>query len=231
MNLKRFKYGSLSIIFHTLIIVLYLIFDYSPYQAQTSISEISIVSHHEDSYKIPKDDFSKKKNLQENHLKKNPQNFDKIEVFQNFKIKQTVSKQISILYPNSSNQFSDKSLTNQIEEQIHSLPELSKSDLLAGSFKMSRSGAIYKIGTNDNPHPIYPSVARKMGWEGKLILEVSIDKFGDVYNLNLIESSGYDVLDNISIATLKKWKFKPANLNGFAVNDKLKIPIKFVLEN
>ena len=72
MNLKRFKYGLLSIIFHTLIIVLYLIFDYSPYQAQTSISEISIVSHHEDTYKTLIDDFSKKKNIQENHVKKNP---------------------------------------------------------------------------------------------------------------------------------------------------------------
>ena len=38
--------------------------------------------------------------------------------------------------------------------------------------------AIYKIGSIKNPHPPYPLIARKKGWQGKLTLNVWVDTNG-----------------------------------------------------
>ena len=99
------------------------------------------------------------------------------------------------------------------------------------NLQIRSSGAIYKIGTKDNPHPKYPILARKRGWQGRAVLEVSVDKFGNVSDLSVFKSTGHEILDNVSIDTLKEWKFKPATNNGLPVGDKLKIPIKFILLN
>ena len=68
-------------------------------------------------------------------------------------------------------------------------------------------------------------------WKGRAVLEVSVDKFGNVSDLSVFKSTGHKVLDNISVDTLKEWKFKPATNNGLPISDKLKIPIRFILQN
>ena len=82
-----------------------------------------------------------------------------------------------------------------------------------------------------NPHPTYPLIARKKGWEGKVIIQADIDKEGNVSKIKILESSGFKVLDNVSLKTLKKWKFTPARIGNEFVNDSLRIPVKFLLTN
>ena len=94
-----------------------------------------------------------------------------------------------------------------------------------------KSSATYKIGSEKNPHPIYPLIARKKGWEGKVVLQTDVDKQGYVKFVRILESSGFKVLDDISIETLKTWKFKPAKLGNKFVDDIVNIPVKFVLTN
>ena len=64
-----------------------------------------------------------------------------------------------------------------------------------------------------------------------MILEVSISEKGKVKKIDIIESSGYEILDSVSKETLKKWQFKPAMLGNKNIEDKLNIPIKFVLND
>ena len=92
------------------------------------------------------------------------------------------------------------------------------------------SKATYKLGSKKNPHPPYPMIARKEGWQGKLILNVFVNKNGKVKNVELLKSSGYKVLDNVSLRTVKTWSFKPAQLGKRYVEDNIKIPLRFVLE-
>ena len=94
-----------------------------------------------------------------------------------------------------------------------------------------KSSATYKIGTEKNPHPTYPLIARKKGWEGRVVLQTDVDKQGNVKFVRILESSGFKVLDDISIETLKTWRFKPAKLGNKFVDDIVNIPVKFVLTN
>ena len=91
------------------------------------------------------------------------------------------------------------------------------------------SKALYKIGSINNPHPPYPLIARKKGFEGKLILEVLVNEDGSVKSTSIRESSGYEILDTVSKKTVEKWTFIPAKKMGQAVKDNIHIPIKFVL--
>ena len=91
------------------------------------------------------------------------------------------------------------------------------------------SKALYKIGSINNPHPPYPLIARKKGFEGKLILEVLVNEDGSVKSTSIRESSGYEILDTVSKETGEKWTFIPAKKMGRAVKDNIQVPIKFVL--
>ena len=93
------------------------------------------------------------------------------------------------------------------------------------------SKASYKFGTINNPHPPYPLIARKKGWEGKLLLNVKINADGTVKDIKIEQSSGYKILDDISKKTLKKWSFIPARLGKKNTEDNLKIPVRFVLKD
>lgn len=90
--------------------------------------------------------------------------------------------------------------------------------------------AHYKIGSINNPHPPYPMLARKKGWQGSLTLKVFVNKLGFVEEVEINKSSGYSILDNTSKKIIKEWKFEPAVRNGVRTNDKLFIPIRFVLD-
>jgi len=93
------------------------------------------------------------------------------------------------------------------------------------------SSATYKIGSAKNPHPTYPLIARKKGWEGRVLIQAEIDREGNVSEIKVIESSGFKVLDNASLETLKKWKFTPAKNGNKFVDDTLNIPVKFLITN
>ena len=50
----------------------------------------------------------------------------------------------------------------------------------------------------------YPRLARKMGWEGKVIVSFVVDKDGKILEVNIVESSGFAALDKNAIATIRK---------------------------
>jgi TonB family protein len=97
--------------------------------------------------------------------------------------------------------------------------------------EITKSSAKYKIGTIKNPHPEYPMIARKKGWQGRLLLNVRVSENGDVISVNVLKTSGFEILDKTSIETIKIWKFTPARIGGKNVEDYLNIPVSFKLVN
>lgn len=89
----------------------------------------------------------------------------------------------------------------------------------------------YKASYLNNPRPPYPMVARRMGWEGKVILNVEVLAEGACGAVNVFRSSGREVLDNAAMATVKSWRFIPARRAGSAITQWFKIPINFSLED
>ncbi len=57
--------------------------------------------------------------------------------------------------------------------------------------------------------PKYPARAKRMGWEGIVVLSFSVDENGNVFNIRVVRSSGYPVLDRAAVNALKQWKFAP----------------------
>jgi protein TonB len=51
---------------------------------------------------------------------------------------------------------------------------------------------------------IYPIVARRKGWQGKVKISFVVDLDGSIRDLEVLESSGYKLLDDKAIATVKK---------------------------
>ena len=99
------------------------------------------------------------------------------------------------------------------------------------SLENAISGVIMKAKPieRSSPAPIYPRVARERGYEGRVILLVTVDKNGKPIEIKLKKTSGYNILDKSAIKTVCKWQFVPATRNKINFRSKIEIPILFKL--
>lgn len=88
----------------------------------------------------------------------------------------------------------------------------------------------YRADYLNNPRPPYPMVARRMGYHGKVVLNVEVLAEGKAGEVRLHQSCGYDILDNAAMQTVKTWRFSPARRFGQPVTQWFLVPIKFSLE-
>ncbi|GAB1233586.1 hypothetical protein UT5_14280 [Ferrigenium sp. UT5] len=88
----------------------------------------------------------------------------------------------------------------------------------------------YRADYLSNPRPPYPLVARRMGYQGKVVLNVEVLAEGRAGEVKLQTNSGYDILDQAALQTVKTWKFSPAKRFGQPVTQWFLVPIKFSLE-
>ena len=214
----------LSASIHSLVVA-YIVYDEKLIKSDTSMTVVNLVeifptSQLKTNSKIDKNISStnkietkqlKTKQLQNiNHTSINDVNKIKI---QKYDIKQIIN--------NSQNQI--KSKFNK-ESNVNT-------KITSPTSKNIKSRAKYKIGTIENPHPEYPIIARKKGWQGRLLLAVHIDKNGNVLNVHVKETSGFEVLDKVSVKTIRDWKFLPARYGDSNVEDNINIPVSFKLIN
>ena len=89
----------------------------------------------------------------------------------------------------------------------------------------------YRANYLNNARPPYPMVARRMGYHGKVILNVEVLAEGKAGQVVLQQSSGYEILDNAALQTVKTWRFTPATRLGQPVTQWFLVPIKFSLED
>lgn len=57
-----------------------------------------------------------------------------------------------------------------------------------------------------NSAPNYPAQALKWGWEGEVLLRIVFSSKGIVDRVTLLQSSGYSLLDEEALRTVKGWK-------------------------
>jgi TonB family protein len=80
-----------------------------------------------------------------------------------------------------------------------------------------------------NPKPVYPQEAREKGYQGEVLLKVEVLSNGRVGQVDVKKSSGYDILDQCALTTVKEWRFIPARKGEVAISVWVNIPIKFQL--
>nr|WP_107784093.1 energy transducer TonB [Nitrosomonas nitrosa] len=78
--------------------------------------------------------------------------------------------------------------------------------------------------------PEYPALSRRLGEEGKLMLQVELDESGRISNTRIINSSGYSRLDNAALAAVKTWRCRPAVRDGQPVRAIALQPFNFVIQ-
>lgn len=81
----------------------------------------------------------------------------------------------------------------------------------------------------DNPPPTYPDLARRRGWEGDVLLRLTITAKGDVEKVVVLESSGHRLLDRSALRQVRRWQFRAAQQNGRPVTSEVDLPVKFRL--
>ncbi|MHB1218757.1 MAG: energy transducer TonB [Alphaproteobacteria bacterium] len=87
----------------------------------------------------------------------------------------------------------------------------------------------YKLGSGSTPYPPYPMVARRNGYQGRVVVRLEVAADGRATDAQVLESSGYDVLDESAVNTLKVWKLEPALLGGRPVPGSVNVPVRFRL--
>jgi protein TonB len=81
-----------------------------------------------------------------------------------------------------------------------------------------------------NPVPAYPSISRRLGEEGRVVLRVFVDADGAPAQVEMRTSSGFPRLDEVALDTVRKWKFVPARQGERAVAAWVLVPISFSLK-
>ena len=76
----------------------------------------------------------------------------------------------------------------------------------------------------------YPREAQRKRWEGKVILSFQIDRQGEVRDIRIIQSSGYRILDEEGMATLRRASPFPSPLLVEIERLVVEVPILFRLE-
>lgn len=105
----------------------------------------------------------------------------------------------------------------------------------------SKAGTlVLKGGTTDSssyedalaiecPQPELTAEHNEQGIKTSCSARFVIDEMGK-FSVRLVSSTGSQEVDDMALATLRRWKFKPAQLNGKAVRSSRKIKIEFEIE-
>jgi len=78
--------------------------------------------------------------------------------------------------------------------------------------------------------PPYPKEARQQGWEGTVVLRITIGTGGDVEKVAIQESSGFPELDESAAQSVKTWQFDPAKVGEDPISSAVDLPVRFDLE-
>ena len=80
-----------------------------------------------------------------------------------------------------------------------------------------------------NQAPVYPKLSRKRKEQGTVQLLLLVKRDGQVADIKIQHSSGFDRLDQAAVQAVKKWQFTPAKQDGKAIDYWYEMPINFSL--
>ncbi|MCC5808227.1 MAG: energy transducer TonB [Opitutales bacterium] len=80
-----------------------------------------------------------------------------------------------------------------------------------------------------NPPPRYPRAAERRGEEGVVSLRVETDENGRVTHVELLGTSGSNLLDRSALSTVGRWRFEPTLRGGRPVPAAFVVDVNFSL--
>lgn len=91
--------------------------------------------------------------------------------------------------------------------------------------------ARFDVAYLQNPRPDYPSLSRRLGEEGKVLLRVVVSPEGQPLAVDLERSSNFSRLDEAARQTVARWRFVPARRGDQAIEAAVIVPVVFRLES
>ncbi|MDO9140206.1 MAG: energy transducer TonB [Methylobacter sp.] len=82
----------------------------------------------------------------------------------------------------------------------------------------------------NNPTPNYPSISRRLGEQGLVLLLVQVTADGTAGSVELQTGSGSSRLDQAALEAVKKWRFTPAKRGEQPVSASVVVPVRFSIE-
>ncbi len=105
----------------------------------------------------------------------------------------------------------NKKLENKLEEIPYLDDNLdnSNNNIEQNKFKNeTKKEIIYIPDFKIDKYPDYPLKAKRLGYEGEIILKVYTDNNGKILDIIVEKSTGYEILDRAAIDAVKQWNFK-----------------------
>lgn len=96
----------------------------------------------------------------------------------------------------------------------------------------SQSANFVLPALREAPAPIrYPRSVVPEGWEGTFVIAIEVLTTGEVGRWEVMESTGYPLLDETATEAVRKWRFHPATEQGRSVVSCIEVPIRFELKD
>ena len=89
--------------------------------------------------------------------------------------------------------------------------------------------ADYAHASLGNQPPRYPRRARRDGLEGRVVLSARVSAAGSIVSLEVVRSSGHEILDRAAVRAVNRWSVRPARQGSKPVPSEIRIPILFRL--
>lgn len=80
-----------------------------------------------------------------------------------------------------------------------------------------------------NAAPQYPPEGIRLGYEGTVLVRFSVSATGSVDQVEVVESSGYELLDQAAVEAIQSWQGRPATRGGVAIETVEVLPVRFRL--
>jgi TonB family protein len=118
----------------------------------------------------------------------------------------------------------------EADASVHVKPEFRRSD------DSTAGEPIYHGGKDDTkfakpvftPEPEFSEEARRAQFQGNVVLNIVVDKAGNVDRIRIEKAAGRGLDDN-AVESVKTWRFQPATRNGQPVAVEMNIEVSFNL--
>jgi protein TonB len=91
--------------------------------------------------------------------------------------------------------------------------------------------ARFDVAYLQNPRPNYPSLSRRLGEEGKVLLRVLVSPQGQALAVDLERSSNFARLDDAARQAVARWRFVPARRGEQSIEAAVIVPVVFRLDS
>jgi protein TonB len=106
----------------------------------------------------------------------------------------------------------------EVSKNVKYQPEQQTAQAVSASMVMPPTGKAsardnFPISDMHNPSPEYPEMAVFLDYQGTAIVRIKVSTKGLSEGVQVLRSSGFDLLDKSAVNALKKWRFTPSK-NG-----------------